>query len=55
VIVRGVRNTTDLRNEYQLAGMNQSLGVPTVFLPALPELAAVSSTVVRTRRARRGR
>ncbi|MEW1587173.1 pantetheine-phosphate adenylyltransferase [Micromonospora vinacea] len=48
VIVRGVRNTTDLRAEYQLAAMNQSLGVPTVFLPAQPELAAVSSTAVRT-------
>ncbi|MFG1866639.1 pantetheine-phosphate adenylyltransferase [Micromonospora arborensis] len=48
VIVRGLRNTTDLQNEYQLAAMNQSLGVPTVFLPAQPELAAVSSTAVRT-------
>lgn len=48
VIVRGVRNTTDLRAEYQLAAMNQSLGVPTVFLPAQPELAAVSSTALRT-------
>ncbi|MDG4797573.1 pantetheine-phosphate adenylyltransferase [Micromonospora sp. WMMD1082] len=48
VIVRGVRNTTDLQTEYRLAAMNQSLGVPTVFLPAQPELAAVSSTVVRT-------
>ncbi|MEH0974067.1 pantetheine-phosphate adenylyltransferase [Micromonospora sp. CPCC 205546] len=48
VIVRGVRNTTDLQTEYQLAAMNQALGVPTVFLPAQPELAAVSSTVVRT-------
>jgi pantetheine-phosphate adenylyltransferase len=42
VIVRGVRNTTDLQAEYQLAGMNETLGVTTVFLPALPELAAVS-------------
>ncbi|MBM7492108.1 pantetheine-phosphate adenylyltransferase [Micromonospora luteifusca] len=48
VIVRGLRNTTDLRTEYQLAAMNQSLGVPTVFLPAQPELTAVSSTAVRT-------
>ncbi|MEV1143581.1 pantetheine-phosphate adenylyltransferase [Micromonospora sp. NPDC049799] len=47
VIVRGVRNTTDLQTEHQLAAMNQSLGVPTVFLPAQPELAAVSSTAVR--------
>ncbi len=50
VIVRGVRNTTDLQAEGRLAAMNQSLGVPTVFLPAQPELAAVSSTVVRARR-----
>lgn len=50
VIVRGVRNTTDLRTEYQLAAMNQSLGVPTVFLPARPELAAMSSTAVRALR-----
>ncbi|WP_262283976.1 pantetheine-phosphate adenylyltransferase [Micromonospora sp. MA102] len=50
VIVRGVRNTSDLQAEYQLAAMNQSLGVPTVFLPARPELAAVSSTAVRTLR-----
>ncbi|MEU1587093.1 hypothetical protein [Micromonospora sp. NPDC005710] len=42
-----MRNTTDLRAEYQLAAMNQSLGVPTVFLPAQPELAVVSSTAVR--------
>ncbi|MGC4814732.1 pantetheine-phosphate adenylyltransferase [Micromonospora sp. DT228] len=50
VIVRGVRNTTDLWAEYQLAAMNQSLGVCTVFLPARPELAAVSSTAVRALR-----
>jgi pantetheine-phosphate adenylyltransferase len=48
VIVRGVRNTSDLQTEYRLAAMNQSLGVPTVFLPAQPDLAAVSSTAVRT-------
>ena len=51
VIVRGVRNTTDLQAEYQLAAMNQSLGVPTVFLPAQADLAAVSSTAVRALRA----
>ncbi|MBM7082342.1 hypothetical protein ACN267_28140 [Micromonospora sp. WMMD734] len=47
-IVRGVRNTTDLQTECRLAAMNQSLVVPTVFLPAQPELAAMSSTAVRT-------
>jgi pantetheine-phosphate adenylyltransferase len=50
VIVRGVRNTTDLQTEYRLAAMNQQLGVPTVFLPAQPELATVSSTAVRSLR-----
>ncbi|WP_330438488.1 pantetheine-phosphate adenylyltransferase [Micromonospora sp. NBC_00821] len=50
VIVRGVRNTTDLQAEYPLAAMNQSLGVPTVFLPAQADLAAVSSTAVRALR-----
>ncbi|MFG2048895.1 hypothetical protein ACGFIW_15885 [Micromonospora sp. NPDC048935] len=47
MIVRGLRNTTDLRAEYKLAAMKQSLGVATVFLPARPDLAAVSSTAVR--------
>lgn len=48
VIVRGVRNTTDLQSECRLAAMNRSLGIPTVLLPAQPELATVSSTAVRT-------
>ena len=46
--VPGVRNTSDLQAEGRLAAMNQSLGVPTVFLPAQPDLAAVSSTALRT-------
>ncbi|MFY1701859.1 pantetheine-phosphate adenylyltransferase [Micromonospora sp. WMMA1923] len=49
VIVRGVRNPTDLEAEYRLAAINQSLGVRTVLLPARPELVAVSSTAVRLR------
>ncbi|GAB3837570.1 pantetheine-phosphate adenylyltransferase [Micromonospora andamanensis] len=48
VIVRGVRDSSDLQAEYRLAAMNQSLGVPTVFLPAQPELSRLSSTAVRT-------
>ncbi|MCZ7438704.1 pantetheine-phosphate adenylyltransferase [Micromonospora sp. WMMC241] len=50
VIVRGVRNTSDIQAESRLAAMNESLGVATVFLPARPELAAVSSTVARAAR-----
>jgi pantetheine-phosphate adenylyltransferase len=47
VIVRGVRNQSDLWHEYQLAAMNEELGVTTFLVPARPGLAAVSSTAVR--------
>jgi pantetheine-phosphate adenylyltransferase len=47
VIIRGVRNRSDLRHEYQLAAMNEILGITTLLLPARPELAAMSSTVLR--------
>jgi pantetheine-phosphate adenylyltransferase len=47
VIIRGVRNRSDLLHEYQLAAMNQAMGITTLLLPAQPGLAAVSSTVLR--------
>jgi pantetheine-phosphate adenylyltransferase len=47
VIIRGVRNGADLRHEYQLAAMNDALGVTTLLLPAQPGLTAISSTVLR--------
>ncbi|GAB7036434.1 MULTISPECIES: pantetheine-phosphate adenylyltransferase [Catenuloplanes] len=47
VIVRGVRNSTDWQHEHDLAAMNEALGVPTVFVPARPGLAATSSTAAR--------
>lgn len=47
VIVRGIRTPPDLRQEYQLAAMNEQLGIQTVWLPTRPHLAATSSTVVR--------
>ena len=49
VIIRGVRNRSDFRHEYQLAAMNQHLGITTLLLPAQPELAAISSTLLRGR------
>ncbi len=52
VIIRGVRNRSDLLDEYQLAVMNQALGITTLLLPAQPELAAMSSTVLRPTRRR---
>lgn len=47
VIIRGVRNRSDLQHEYRLAAMNEDLGITTLILPAKPELVGVSSTVVR--------
>jgi len=47
VIIRGVRNRSDLLHEYQLAAMNQHLGITTRLLPANPELIAMSSTLLR--------
>ncbi len=47
VIIRGARNRYDLRHEYQLAAMNEALGITTLLLPAKPGLSAVSSTVLR--------
>ena len=47
VIIRGVRNRSDLLYEYQLAAMNERLGVTTLLLPARPALAATSSTMLR--------
>ena len=47
VIIRGVRNRSDLLHEYQLATMNEALGITTLLLPAQPGLAGVSSTVLR--------
>jgi pantetheine-phosphate adenylyltransferase len=48
VLVRGVRNRMDLRAEWPLASMNEYLSnVPTVLLPATPQLRNVSSSQVR--------
>ena len=51
VIIRGVRNSTDWLHEYELAAMNETLGITTLLLPALPELTTMSSTVLRAQRA----
>ncbi|WP_285551792.1 pantetheine-phosphate adenylyltransferase [Actinoplanes regularis] len=47
VIIRGVRNTSDVVRENQLAAMNETLGVTTLLMPSRPELATISSTIVR--------
>ncbi|MBL7965204.1 MAG: pantetheine-phosphate adenylyltransferase [Flavobacteriales bacterium] len=47
-ILRGLRNSTDHGAERSIALMNHALGgVETLFLPALPQHAHISSTIVR--------
>ena len=47
VLVRGVRNVTDMEYELQAADVNRMLtGIDTIFLPARPEHRAISSTIV---------
>ena len=47
-IVRGVRSFDDYEYEMQMADVNRQLfGIETIILPATPELAALSSSVVR--------
>lgn len=47
VLVRGVRNVTDMEYELQAADVNRMLtGIDTVFLPSKPEHRAISSTIV---------
>lgn len=47
-IVRGVRTVADFEYELQLADVNRRLtGIETIMLPASPELASLSSSIVR--------
>jgi len=47
-IVRGIRTTADFEYEVQMADVNRQLtGIETVLLPASPQLASLSSSVVR--------
>ncbi len=49
LLVRGLRDGTDLDYEMQMAGMNQAMaaGVQTVFLPASPAVRPITATLVR--------
>ncbi len=47
-IVRGVRTSADFEYELQMADVNRQLsGIETVFLPASPQYASLSSSLVR--------
>jgi len=49
ILIRGLRDGTDLDYEMQMAGMNGTMapGVQTVFLPASPEARHITATLVR--------
>jgi pantetheine-phosphate adenylyltransferase len=48
VLVRGVRTATEYADEQQMAMMNRHLGgIETIFLPASPDVAFISSRMVK--------
>jgi pantetheine-phosphate adenylyltransferase len=49
ILVRGLRDGTDLDYEMQMAGMNGAMspGIQTVFLPASPAVRPITATLVR--------
>ncbi|MEM7461055.1 MAG: pantetheine-phosphate adenylyltransferase [Pseudomonadota bacterium] len=49
VLVRGLRDGTDLDYEMQMAGMNGAMApdIKTVFFPASPQVRAITGTLVR--------
>ena len=49
ILVRGLRDGTDLDYEMQMAGMNRAMapGITTVFAPAYPESRHITATLVR--------
>jgi pantetheine-phosphate adenylyltransferase len=49
ILIRGLRDGTDLDYEMQMAGMNGAMapGVQTVFLPASPAVRPITATLVR--------
>ena len=47
-IIRGVRTTADFEFEMQLADVNRQLtGIETILIPASPQFASLSSSIVR--------
>ena len=49
IMIRGLRDGTDLDYEMQISGMNQTMApdVQTVFLPASPDVRPITATLVR--------
>ena len=49
IMIRGLRDGTDLDYEMQMAGMNETMApdMQTVFLPASPSVRTITATLVR--------
>ncbi|HLJ00488.1 MAG TPA: pantetheine-phosphate adenylyltransferase [Bradyrhizobium sp.] len=49
ILIRGLRDGTDLDYEMQIAGMNETMApaVQTIFLPASPTVRPITATLVR--------
>jgi pantetheine-phosphate adenylyltransferase len=49
MLIRGLRDGTDLDYEMQMAGMNEAMApdIQTVFLPASPRVRPITATLVR--------
>ena len=49
MLIRGLRDGTDLDYEMQMAGMNETMApdLQTVFLPASPSVRTITATLVR--------
>ena len=49
MMIRGLRDGTDLDYEMQMAGMNQTMApdLQTIFLPASPSVRTITATLVR--------
>jgi len=49
ILIRGIRDGTDLDYEMQMAGMNVAMApqVQTVFVPASPAVRSITATLVR--------
>jgi pantetheine-phosphate adenylyltransferase len=48
-LIRGIRNSIDYTYENSIAQMNKSMAddIETIFIPTIPELSAINSTIVR--------
>ncbi len=49
IIIRGLRDSTDLDYEMQMAGMNETMAsdLQTIFVPASPSVRTITATLVR--------